>query len=716
MVRQDINTSASLYWTSLSCYNVSYLASYITNTRHCLLSCSILIMATQKTGVIEYDLNDDEHKQMCSFIQKGFRDSLRKFLEEIATSKSATQEGKKAVLSSKAFNPDPISNRTAPLVLAALEGRIGILQLFLEVFKDVIDVNHGSYIVYPDLYLLDLKQVQGFKTRGVTAVNAACISGLTDILKTLVQVGADLNKADHFGYTPLSNATRYGHVNIVEFLLKKGVNITHKTHDGYTPMHLAALHGQVEVIKLMLHKMIDPLFPDPIKPAEGLVPCPLYLAAARGWQPVVDVFTSLSTCPSACKIDALLLLGAAARMFWSNINTDSRKGVIDLWIEARKISDKRDHLFASLSPGVAYGNRKELINEDQLKALLEDDNFDVESLYQCLIIHERCMGNSNSYNWVFLAGIKMFQRKHYKKAEELWERAIEQHYEIAKQHIGFDKYWQHDLKGSVEYMVQFSTAIEAMVKDGYKPIWDKYIDYALQQLKMGILTCLQTNMLDSSAGILKIYYCLLQIFSCWINSEFGQLELPGGIQETRNYSDTLERVGQSFVATASVLTQSNLLHVSIYPAASLKIRTGHWQTNKRLPGLLKALLDWGAVDSIDDIDHHGDRPLHVAAKLPNKTLREVIVALLLHYNAHHDALNKESKTPAEVFKEAYPSEESLFPLIIPKLSCLAGRVICREGVPYKPEKLSAQENSILRFHSYVSVESLASDWITLPKF
>lgn len=657
---------------------------------------------------LEYELTLEEHNEMCRYIERGFRDSLRKFLENVST-KNQTCEGEPMILSPKTFNPDPTSTRVAPLVMAAMEGRIGILQLFLEVFKDVIDINHGSYIVYPDLEHFTHKQVIGYKSRELTAVNAACVGGFTEMVKSLVQLGADLNKPDYFGNTPLCNAARYGRADTVEYLLKKGTNSLTKTHAGYTAVHLAAMHGQTEVIKVMMSKMIDLHYPKANGDTQG-IPCPLYLAAEHGWQPVVELFTEHLTCPKFCKIDAQLLLGAASRMFWTHINPDSMKSVIDIWIEARKLKDTRK----VQEEAVAYNERKELISEKDLKILLEHPNVEEESLYQCLIIHERCLGSSNSYNWVSLAGMKMFQRQHYKEAEKLWKRAMELHYEIAKQNIG-QQYWQHDLKGTVEYMIQFGMAIETMVKNGYQPMWEEYVDYALQQLKMGILTSLRTNILDSSTGILKVYYCLLQIFSCWIVTECGSYDVTNGFKNTNDYSESLYRAGQAFVDTASVLTQSNLLHLAIYPATGLKIR---WQTAKRLPGLIKALIDWGAITAVNDVDFHGNRPLHIAAKLPNKAIREPIVAVLLQNEAHLDALNKDGKTAEEVYKLSYPQESSEFLLEVPpKLTCLCARIICQNNISYDSRKLTAQLNTVIRLHSLTHTKTLSTQqWITLPQF
>ena len=650
-----------------------------------------------------YELTQEEYRKVCGLIEKGFHDTLKKFL----TALHSPENGK--VLNRNLFCPTPSSSRMSPLVLAAKEGRIGIIEFFLDSFKDLIDINHGSNFEYPDLFLLDMQLVKKMKSSRVTAVNAACVGGLTEIIKILVRAGGSMNLPDDFGYTPLGNAARYGRAETVDFLLRRGADISRKTHDGYTPMHLAAMHGQADIVQMMLSRMLSPLFPSPKQQDRSQVPCPLYLAAARGWQPVVDVFISQEQCPLACKIDAFLLLGAAARMFWKDVTPANMKGVADLWIEARRFKDTREFLMAAVPPVAAYHNKRELLTEEDITATLEKDNFAEESLYQCLIIHERCMGFLNSYNWVFTAGIKLSRNTQYEEAEQLWQRAMQMHYEYAKQLIDSDTPRQLDLKVCIEYMVQFSVAIEEMVHNNYSPMLFEYVQYALQQLKLVILLSLQNNchLLNTNMPM-KLYRILLQIFSCWITKEIGPLSLPL-TNSKREYPDVMERAGQSLIDTANVLTRTNPIEVALYPAAPITHHTEHYQNVKRLPTLLVALLDWGGNMSVNDVDSNGDRSLHLAARLTKKALRDTLIPILLSYGAHQDALNKDGKTPEEVFKEAHPKDTSPFPSGVPRLTCLSVKALLSSGVPFSTDGLSADLMTLIKLHTNVNA-SISLSW------
>ena len=68
-----------------------------------------------------------------------------------------------------------------------------------------------------------------------------------------------LNKRmDSTGYTPLMLSSLSGSHDVVKFLLDRGADPSIAENDGYTPMHGAAFQGQAAVIKVLLEYGIDP--------------------------------------------------------------------------------------------------------------------------------------------------------------------------------------------------------------------------------------------------------------------------------------------------------------------------------------------------------------------------------------------------------------------------------------------------------------------------
>ena len=72
-----------------------------------------------------------------------------------------------------------------------------------------------------------------------------------DILKALIAAGANKDKANSHGTTPLMLASFYGHVEIVKILLAAGAKKDKDTSNGETALTIAILWGHHEVVQLL---------------------------------------------------------------------------------------------------------------------------------------------------------------------------------------------------------------------------------------------------------------------------------------------------------------------------------------------------------------------------------------------------------------------------------------------------------------------------------
>jgi ankyrin repeat protein len=71
----------------------------------------------------------------------------------------------------------------------------------------------------------------------------------------LVRAGADVNAKDTFPYdnwTPLHSASDLGHSQVVKELLDHGADVDSKNNVGSTPLHFAAMEGHVAVVNELL--------------------------------------------------------------------------------------------------------------------------------------------------------------------------------------------------------------------------------------------------------------------------------------------------------------------------------------------------------------------------------------------------------------------------------------------------------------------------------
>ena len=112
---------------------------------------------------------------------------------------------------------------------------------------------------------------------GWTPLHSAAGSGHTDIVKLLLDAGADKDVKNENGYTPLHGAARYGHTDIVELLLDAGADMEVKVKRGWTPLHFAAFRGRTDIVKLLLDAGAD----EKVKDKDGRTPLNFALTWVR---------------------------------------------------------------------------------------------------------------------------------------------------------------------------------------------------------------------------------------------------------------------------------------------------------------------------------------------------------------------------------------------------------------------------------------------------
>ena len=86
-------------------------------------------------------------------------------------------------------------------------------------------------------------------TGGETAIWVAAEKGQTDVLETLHQLGADVNKANSDGETPAHIAAYNGHLSVLERLRKWRVDLNCTDKYGVTPAFNAAEEGHLSVLR-----------------------------------------------------------------------------------------------------------------------------------------------------------------------------------------------------------------------------------------------------------------------------------------------------------------------------------------------------------------------------------------------------------------------------------------------------------------------------------
>jgi ankyrin repeat protein len=98
----------------------------------------------------------------------------------------------------------------------------------------------------------DVYVANDYRVYNSTTVIEALRVGYLEVAKCLLERGADVNKANDEGETPLYWASRNGHLEVVKTLLAAEAEVDKADNVGQTPLHSASYNGHVEVVKTLL--------------------------------------------------------------------------------------------------------------------------------------------------------------------------------------------------------------------------------------------------------------------------------------------------------------------------------------------------------------------------------------------------------------------------------------------------------------------------------
>ena len=88
------------------------------------------------------------------------------------------------------------------------------------------------------------------ENNGWKALSWASFKGCTEIVKLLLENGADMEAKDNYGETALMLAARWGYVKAVKVLLEYGADVDSKSKYGFTALQYAPYcTGVVKMLK-----------------------------------------------------------------------------------------------------------------------------------------------------------------------------------------------------------------------------------------------------------------------------------------------------------------------------------------------------------------------------------------------------------------------------------------------------------------------------------
>jgi ankyrin repeat protein len=214
----------------------------------------------------------NETDRLSDAIQKGNADEVSRLLDEDPALFGARRSG------------------VSPLLTAVYHRQPAIVQILLEraTTLDVFEASAvGDVARLREVLAEDPVRANAFAADGFTPLGLAAFFAQPEAARLLLASGADSNLAARNGtrVAPLHSAVAGGNIEIVRELLESGADVHARQDLGFTALHGAAFDGSEEMIRLLLDHGADP----DAKNAAGKTPADL--ARDQGREKAVEVLS-----------------------------------------------------------------------------------------------------------------------------------------------------------------------------------------------------------------------------------------------------------------------------------------------------------------------------------------------------------------------------------------------------------------------------------------
>ncbi|MFB9841869.1 ankyrin repeat domain-containing protein [Mucilaginibacter ginsenosidivorans] len=149
------------------------------------------------------------------------------------------------------------SAQVSPLMLSCYYKKPDVTALLLKYIEDISlfeAAAAGKFDVVAHLLYTHPEAVNDYADDGFTPLGLACYFGQFEVARYLVLKGADVNLPSNNGFNvfPIHSAAAGNYTDIVRMLVDNGAQVNVRQQAGATPLHSAAQNGNLELLILLL--------------------------------------------------------------------------------------------------------------------------------------------------------------------------------------------------------------------------------------------------------------------------------------------------------------------------------------------------------------------------------------------------------------------------------------------------------------------------------
>jgi uncharacterized protein len=154
------------------------------------------------------------------------------------------------------------SHQISPLMLSCYYKMPQITDVLLKAIDDITLFEAsaaGQFDKVAHLVTSQPAKIDDYTTDGFTALGLACYFGQHEVAKYLIDQGADINLPSQNGFNvfPIHSAAAGNYTDILRLLIESGAQVNVKQQAGSTPLHAAAQYGNLDMLIILLEHGAD---------------------------------------------------------------------------------------------------------------------------------------------------------------------------------------------------------------------------------------------------------------------------------------------------------------------------------------------------------------------------------------------------------------------------------------------------------------------------